>query len=351
MTTENNAAPSGLTDECAEAWNEYRRKCCEQRDELPDIADFFAGWDAALLATAPKAAEQAPVAGWKLVPLEPTQTMLEAGGAWLDTRAAAWRIWTEMLAAAPQAPVADAARADWRELCRRLYVELFHCDQQMRSTRDEEGEPHWTQSTVVRDVLRDARAALDATPTQQSARASEAPYSAPFTTDVPHCCGDPSTCNDPCGEDGPALDVVKPAVDEWIRSRGTYLDGEAYYAALELAAFVTARASEAGEAVAWIDGKTLAGFNDAQNAHATIAVNLRRGEAAYDTDVPLYLDAPAQQAVTLSDDARDAFIRKVAAQKPEKPDHWSSCGQCQHNAEEAQDLLDAVLERKGDQRC
>lgn len=111
----------------------------------------------------------------------------------------------------------------WRELSRRLYVELFHCDQQMRSTRDEEDEPHWTQSAVVRDVLHDAKAALDA--------------------------------------------------------------------------------------------------------------------------------AAAQQAVTLTDDARDVFIRKIAAQKPEKPDHWSSCGQCQHNAEEAQDLLDAVLEPKGDQRC
>lgn len=26
----------------------------------------------------------------------------------------------------------------------------------------------------------------------------QAPYSAPFTTDVPHCCGEPETCNDPC---------------------------------------------------------------------------------------------------------------------------------------------------------
>jgi hypothetical protein len=26
----------------------------------------------------------------------------------------------------------------------------------------------------------------------------EAPYSAPFTTDVVQCCGEPSTCNDPC---------------------------------------------------------------------------------------------------------------------------------------------------------
>ena len=27
---------------------------------------------------------------------------------------------------------------------------------------------------------------------------SNVPYSAPFTTDVPQCCGDPSNCNDPC---------------------------------------------------------------------------------------------------------------------------------------------------------
>jgi hypothetical protein len=26
----------------------------------------------------------------------------------------------------------------------------------------------------------------------------EAPYSAPFTTDVAHCCGEPDHCNDPC---------------------------------------------------------------------------------------------------------------------------------------------------------
>jgi hypothetical protein len=32
-----------------------------------------------------------------------------------------------------------------------------------------------------------------------------APYGAPFTTDVAHCCGDPETCNDPCE---PAIDTA-----------------------------------------------------------------------------------------------------------------------------------------------
>ncbi|MGK8887577.1 hypothetical protein [Burkholderia gladioli] len=54
------------------------------------------------------------------------------------------------------------------------------------------------------------------------------------------------------------------------------------------------------------------------------------------TDGSCRVSAPA--------DARDAatFIREVAAQKPEKPDYWSPCGQCQRNAERAQDLLDAA---------
>ena len=67
------------------------------------------------------------------------------------------------MAALSRSPAMAVEAVDWRELSR-LYVELFHCDQQMRSTRDEDGEPHWTQSTVVRDVLADAKTTLDAAP-------------------------------------------------------------------------------------------------------------------------------------------------------------------------------------------
>lgn len=69
--------------------------------------------------------------------------------------------WAEGRVSAAQTGESGGDVVSWRELARRLYVELFHCDQQMRSTRDEDGEPHWTQSTVVRDVLRDAKSALD----------------------------------------------------------------------------------------------------------------------------------------------------------------------------------------------
>jgi hypothetical protein len=37
-----------------------------------------------------------------------------------------------------------------------------------------------------------------------------------------------------------------------------------------------------------------------------------------------------------------AFVQEVAKQKPEKPDHWSSCGQCASNISQASDLLDEI---------
>lgn len=87
-------------------------------------------------------------------------------------------------------------------------------------------------------------------------------------------------------------------VADWVRGRKTYIDGEAYNAAIDLVAFAISRAISA-------------------------------------TAQPVADDAAAQ-----SDDLV-AFIRDVAAQKPEKPDYWSSCGQCGHNIERAQDLLEA----------
>lgn len=33
------------------------------------------------------------------------------------------------------------------------------------------------------------------------------------------------------------------------------------------------------------------------------------------------------------------FIEDVATQQPEKPDHWSSCGQCERNIDRAQEVL------------
>ena len=38
------------------------------------------------------------------------------------------------------------------------------------------------------------------------------------------------------------------------------------------------------------------------------------------------------------------FVEEVSQQTPEKPDYWSSCGQCQRNSDKAEDILDQMRE-------
>jgi len=38
-----------------------------------------------------------------------------------------------------------------------------------------------------------------------------------------------------------------------------------------------------------------------------------------------------------------AFVQRVAAQRPEKPDYWTPCGQCGDNINTAQELLETPL--------
>lgn len=59
-----------------------------------------------------------------------------------------------------QAPATPPEAGVWRELCRRLYVELFYCDQQMTQSNNVRKRPIFQQGVTVRDVLRDAEAAL-----------------------------------------------------------------------------------------------------------------------------------------------------------------------------------------------
>jgi hypothetical protein len=57
---------------------------------------------------------------------------------------------------------------------------------------------------------------------------------------------------------------------------------------------------------------------------------------------------PSNAALTV--DARDVFIRDVADQKPEKPDWYSTCGQCENNIDRAQEIaaLTAAQSASGD---
>lgn len=57
---------------------------------------------------------------------------------------------------------------DWRELTRRLYVELFHCNRQMTTERRK-----WTAGPCVLNALKDAKDALEAFPTSADRDAYE----------------------------------------------------------------------------------------------------------------------------------------------------------------------------------
>lgn len=49
--------------------------------------------------------------------------------------------------------------------------------------------------------------------------------------------------------------------------------------------------------------------------------------------------AATQSAVVLDGERVAKFICEIAEQTPEAPDYWSTCGQCQRNAGNAQDIL------------
>lgn len=80
-----------------------------------------------------------------------------------------------------------AAEAEhWRELCQRLYVELFHCNQQMNSSKDESGDPLWTRGPAVTNVLQDAKRTLEAKSATGTAN-GRAPSAADHAEAVLYC--------------------------------------------------------------------------------------------------------------------------------------------------------------------
>jgi len=223
MTTENDAAPSGLTDD--QIWTKFVYQVGDT--EYKRVIAFVRS----LLATAPKAAEQAPVA--------------------------------------------DAARGepvDWHAICAAI-VDIYD-DAQNNAPEDR----CYVDGAFTQEINQ-ARALL-AAPTQQPARASEAPIAcSPFKCEAA------------------AQDGVLCANDE-----------------CDIAAGMRARASDAGEVVAW-RAPNLSGSGDEwayRDADDRFKDN--RGNPAGEA---LYLAAPAQQAVTLTDDARDAARWRMAIKG-----HW-----------------------------
>lgn len=69
---------------------------------------------------------------------------------------------------------------------------------------------------------------------------------------------------------------------------------------------------------------------------------LRNENCIYGSEDELYtaLCAAADVEQRTNDDAI-SFIKDISTQKPEKPDYWSACGQCEHNIERAQEILES----------
>lgn len=55
---------------------------------------------------------------------------------------------------------------------------------------------------------------------------------------------------------------------------------------------------------------------------------------------------PAQDGEAVAEGWRE-FVEDVSKQEPEKPDYWSSCGQCARNIDRADDLLSAAPQPDG----
>ena len=85
--------------------------------------------------------------------------------------------------------------------------------------------------------------------------------------------------------------------------------------------------------------------------------------ALADTEA-LELGTAERLALAQADNQRlREFAQKISEQIPEKPDYWSSCGQCSNNADEAEDLiaqsqdvsaLEAIVQKAGEvmrERC
>ncbi|WP_081336742.1 hypothetical protein [Burkholderia multivorans] len=56
-------------------------------------------------------------------------------------------------------------------------------------------------------------------------------------------------------------------------------------------------------------------------------------------DVPAFIGQTVTE-LRAALEAAAAFVQDVSKQKPERPDYWSSCSQCEHNIDRAQDLLE-----------
>jgi hypothetical protein len=81
-------------------------------------------------------------------------------------------------------------------------------------------------------------------------------------------------------------------------------------------------------------------FKDAINWSRSYGTRLNNKPEKLDEVASQFADKAiaAIEAQGVPDGLRE-FVQRVAGQKPEKPDYWSACGQCERNISDAEDLL------------
>ncbi|WP_186039705.1 hypothetical protein [Burkholderia gladioli] len=237
--------------------------------------------------------------------------------------------------AAPAAPVAEPAPDPLRRRVERLLVELHA-----------EGRLSEGQCVRVLDIPREdwRELAEFLSSATQAVAADGAPADEPSEIEqVIACLGDDAAKLREANPDDEMADNMEAAA-RLLSERAALSPAPVDEAAQDEQALLDEALSNHGYGHASVDGRERHHFKKGFKARAAVSPATARkscmcsglGPCERRTDGSCRVSAPA--------DARDAatFIREVAAQKPEKPDYWSSCGQCQRNAERAQDLLDAA---------
>ncbi|WP_186143806.1 hypothetical protein [Burkholderia gladioli] len=237
--------------------------------------------------------------------------------------------------AAPAAPVAEPAPDPLRRRVERLLVELHA-----------EGRLSEGQCVRVLDIPREdwRELAEFLSSATQAVAADGAPADEPSEVEqVIACLGDDAAKLREANPDDEMADNMEAAA-RLLSERAALSPAPVDEAAQDEQALLDEALSNHGYGHASVDGRERHHFKKGFKARAAVSPATARkscmcsglGPCERRTDGSCRVSAPA--------DARDAatFIREVAAQKPEKPDYWSSCGQCQRNAERAQDLLDAA---------
>ena len=100
----------------------------------------------------------------------------------------------------------------------------------------------------------------------------------------------------------------------------------------ELEACLVASRADCDRRDEWLD-------QDRSELAALRAANAELQKQEAESRRLFYAEQDKRQSAEYRIGELEAALRKIAAQKPEKPDYWTPCGQCDSNIEDAKDAL------------